>query len=170
MKLATLEKVFTALRDGKVRYLVVGGLAVNAHGYQRLTVDVDLVVQLQPDNVLAAFSSLAALGYRPSAPVTGEQFADEATRRHWIRTKGMTVLNLFSIDFPELPIDLFVEEPFDFDTEYERALCAEIAPGVELRFAAIPTLVQMKQRAGRARDLDDIEHLRQIQSELDGNG
>ena len=31
-----------------MRYLVAGGLAVNAHGYLRLTRDVDIVLQLGP--------------------------------------------------------------------------------------------------------------------------
>jgi hypothetical protein len=46
MKLNSFVAVATALEEGGVRYLVVGGLAVNAHGYLRYTKDVDLVVQL----------------------------------------------------------------------------------------------------------------------------
>ena len=37
MKLAAFEAIAAALRDARVRYLVAGGLAVNAHGYVRLT-------------------------------------------------------------------------------------------------------------------------------------
>jgi hypothetical protein len=165
MRLATLERVFAALRDGDVRYLVVGGVAVNAHGYQRLTVDVNLVVELRAENVRAAFRALAPLGYRPSAPVTAEQFADAATRRGWIEAKGMTVLNLQSDALPDVPLDLFAEEPFDFEREYREAMRGELAPGREVRFVRIPTLIEMKRRAGRARDLDDIEHLELIQEE-----
>jgi hypothetical protein len=47
MKLSSLEAIATALRDADVRYLVVGGLAVAAHGHGRATFDIDLVVQLQ---------------------------------------------------------------------------------------------------------------------------
>ena len=39
MKLATFEAICTALNDASVRFLVAGGLAVNAHGYLRLNVD-----------------------------------------------------------------------------------------------------------------------------------
>ena len=42
MKLATIEKIFAALNATSVRYLIVGGIAVNIHGYQRMTADLDL--------------------------------------------------------------------------------------------------------------------------------
>jgi len=50
-----------------VRYLVVGGLAVVAHGHARFTGDLDLVLDLDPANALRAVETLAALDYRPKA-------------------------------------------------------------------------------------------------------
>ena len=72
-----------------VRYLVAGGLAVNAHGYIRFTKNVDLVVQLVPDNIESAFVALGKLGYRPTVPITAAQLSDPALREGWIRDKGM---------------------------------------------------------------------------------
>ncbi|MDZ4788806.1 MAG: hypothetical protein SH807_07695 [Blastochloris sp.] len=43
MKLLSLDIVIQTLNQAQVRYLIVGGLAVNAHGYVRTTMDVDLV-------------------------------------------------------------------------------------------------------------------------------
>ena len=65
MKLATFDAIVAALDGSGVRYLVAGGLAVNAHGYLRMTNDVDLVVQLERANIKLAFDALASIGYRP---------------------------------------------------------------------------------------------------------
>ncbi len=165
MKLAAFEAIVTALRDAGVRYLVAGGMAVNAHGYVRLTYDVDLVIQLKPDNIRPAFKALADLGYRPTVPVTADQFADEAHRARWIREKGMQVLNFHSDLHRPLTVDVFVSEPFDFDREYDAAMQGEIAPGLLVRFVSIPALIAMKRLANRPRDLDDIEHLQLILDE-----
>lgn len=54
MKLSTLETVFHSLNNAGARYLVAGGVAVNIHGYQRMTVDLDLVIQLNSDNIKKA--------------------------------------------------------------------------------------------------------------------
>lgn len=159
MKLATFEAIVRALNDAGVRYLVAGGLAVNAHGYLRFTKDVDFVVQLVPDNIEHTFAALAALGYRPVVPVTAAQFADAALRESWIRDKGMQVLQFWSDAHRETPVDLFVTEPFPFDEEYECALVKALYGTIPVRFVSIPTLIRMKEAAGRPEDKIDIEYL-----------
>lgn len=72
MKLASLEAIMRALNEAQARYLIVGGLAVAAHGYGRVTFDIDLVVQLQPDNVQRAMNGLESLGYRAARARSGE--------------------------------------------------------------------------------------------------
>lgn len=165
MKFTAFKAIACALRDANVRYLVAGGLAVNAHGYLRATGDIDLIIQLKPDNVIPAFRALASLGYHPIVPVTAEQFADEMQRRQWIKEKGMTVLSLYSDQHPFSNVDIFVKEPFDFDSEYEKALIGELSPDLFVRFVSIPALIDMKRLASRPRDLDDIEHLTIILNE-----
>jgi len=74
----------------------------------------------------------------------------------------MQVLNFFSDQHPESSVDIFVYEPFDFQQEFTAAMVGELLPGLSVRFVSIPTLIRMKQVAGRPRDLDDIQHLRWI--------
>lgn len=164
MKLNSAEQIFRALNDAGVQYLVVGGLAVNAHGYLRFTKDIDFVVQLLPENIKQAFVALAALGYRPNVPVTGEQFADPKQRQSWIDNKGMQVLQLWSDEHRETPIDIFVTEPFSFEEEYQHALVKPLFGSLEVRFVSIPTLIHMKQLADRPQDHIDIENLRRLQN------
>jgi hypothetical protein len=165
MRLSAFDAVAQALQSASVRYLVAGGLAVNAHGYLRFTADIDLVLALDPANIRAAFEALTKLGYRPSVPIGVDQFADPAQRRRWATEKGMQVLSLFSDRHPETSVDLFVQEPFDFEAEYAAAMVGEVLPGVPVRFVALPTLIRMKEAAGRPRDHDDIQHLRWILEE-----
>ena len=159
MKLSSFDALVAALQREDVRYLVAGGLAVNAHGYLRFTKDVDVVVQLAPDNIERAFAVLEALGYRPLVPVTAAQFGDVQTRERWVRDKGMQVLQFWSDAHRETPVDLFVHEPFDFEDEYRRSLAKPLGK-VMVRFVTIPTLIRMKQAADRPQDRIDIEYLR----------
>lgn len=160
VRLASFEAIVRALNDAGVRYLVAGGLAVNAHGYLRFTKDADFVIQLIPDNVMRAFAALGALGYTPLAPVTMEQFADPSIRESLIRDKHMQVLQLWSDRHRETSVDIFVHEPFPFEEEYAKALMKPLYGSIEVRFISILTLIKMKEAAGREQDRIDIEHLR----------
>jgi len=160
VKLASFEAIISALNEAGVRYLVAGGLAVNAHGYLRFTKDADFVIELIPDNIKRVFTALEPLGYKPLAPVTAEQFADRSNREDWIRNNNMQVLQLWSDRHRETSIDIFVQEPFPFAEEYAKALIKPLYGTVEVRFVSIPTLIRMKEAAGREQDRIDIEHLR----------
>jgi hypothetical protein len=167
MKLAAFDEVAKALDAAQVRYLVAGGLAVNAHGYIRLTMDIDLVIALDAGNIRLAFNALAKIGYRPTVPIDADAFALPEQRQRWREDKGMQVLNFHSDVFPGTSVDVFVYEPFDFAHEYEIAMRGELLPGILVRFVSVPTLFRMEQAAGRPRDLDDIQHLEWLQEKSD---
>ena len=171
MKLASVAAILEALNRENVRVLVVGGLAVNAHGYLRFTKDADLAVELVPANIERAFRALASIGYHPRVPVTAAQLADPAIRASGIREKDMKVLQFWSDAHRETPVDVFVIEPFDFPLEFAEAHTDVVEipgrPPVEARYVRLPTLIAMKEALGRAIDLDDVQHLRWIQEEKD---
>jgi len=162
MKLSTFEEIVRVLDAADVRFIVVGGVAVVAHGYGRLTRDLDLVIQLEHDVAQRAFEALGSLGYRPTVPVTAEGLADPHQRQRWIEEKGMTVLNFHSDLHRETPIDLFVTVPFDFEEEYGSALIVEIAPGQDVRVVRLGTLLRLKDLTGRPQDVADAVELRDL--------
>jgi len=148
-----------SLNSAGVRYLVVGGVAVVAHGYPRFTGDLDLVIALDMNNVQRALRALATLEYQPRIPVPAEQFADERLRRQWIEEKGMVVFSLASTRFPHTPVDLFAHVPFDFDDEYRQALWLVIEPALRVPVVRRACLIAMKKAAGRPQDLLDVAQL-----------
>lgn len=159
MRLTSLEAITRAFDDADVPFIVVGGLAVVAHGYGRQTQALDIVIRLQPEAVRGAFRALGMLGYQPRVPVTAEGFADPEQRARWIEAKGMTVLNFHSEQHRGTPVDVFVTEPFDFDEEYRLAMVEDIAPGAPVRILRLETLLRLKREAGRPQDLADIAEL-----------
>jgi hypothetical protein len=156
------------LSEAGVRYIVVGGLAVNVHGYARFTRDIDVVISLDHANVLAAFAALATAGWRPLVPVTAEQMADSATRERLVQEKGMAVLSFWSDAHRDTPVDVFVHEPFDFEVEYARALRRDL-PGVGgVPFVSLQALIAMKRAVGRPQDLADVAELELLKGAANG--
>ena len=161
MKLTAFQAVMEGLHRHEVRFLLVGGMAVVAHGYGRMTYDIDLVIQLTPANIRRTFEALAQLDFRPRIPVTVAEFSDPNNREKWSREKGMIVLNFFSGKADPCTIDLFIREPFPFDETFAKAVPSAVN-GIPFRYVDLNTLIQMKREAGRPVDLEDIRHLEQL--------
>jgi hypothetical protein len=154
------DPIFAALQATGVRYVVVGGVAVNLHGYQRFTKDIDLVIELIPDQALKALEALQTLGYKPNVPVKLSDFADPAIREGWVRDKGMMVFQMYS-NQTRMSIDIFVQYPVDFEELWSHGTKIDL-PKTSLRIASIDHLVLMKRQAGRAQDLLDVEKLQKL--------
>ncbi len=166
--MAVIEPVFKALNDAGVRYVVVGGVAVVLHGHARLTVDVDLIVDLNRDQAAKAIDTLVGLGFRPRVPVDPREFADPSIRESWIRDRGMMVFSMIDPSNPMRVVDLFVSHPVPFDDLWSRSVSMDLA-GTTVRVASIPDLITMKRLAGRPLDQDDIRQLEIIERKRKGS-
>jgi hypothetical protein len=158
-----IERILVALNEARVRYLVVGGVAVVLHGRLRTTANLDLWLDLSPENLARAVSALAALGYRPRAPVRLEDFANPESRRNWVEEKGLLVFSLWNEKSP-LEVDLFVREPFDFEAAHSRGLVVPLE-STEARIIGLEDLQKMKRGAGRPQDLEDVQGLEALRDE-----
>jgi hypothetical protein len=155
------EPLFKVLNDAGVRYVVVGGLAVVLHGHARLTVDVDLVVDLEEDQALRAIDALVRMGLRPRVPVNPRDFAVRSVREGWIRDRGMQVFSMFDPSNPMRVVDLFVDHPVPFEELWSRSDEFKLRD-TTVRVASIPDLIHLKRLAGRPQDQADIDQLEAI--------
>jgi len=161
--MALFEPVFTALNDAGVRYVVVGGVAVVLHGHARLTADLDIAIDLSPEATAEAMEALGAIGLRPRLPVDAAELADPAVHARWIDEQGMRVLSLWDPGDPLRSVNLFVENPIEFEELWERSDPVDLG-GVRTRIASIEHLIRLKRLADRPQDRSDIEALEAISS------
>jgi predicted nucleotidyltransferase len=166
--MAVFEPLFRALNDGGVRYVVVGGLAVVLHGHARLTVDVDLVVDLDEVEAMKAIDVLIAAGLWPRVPVDPRGFADPNIRQDWIRNRRMQVFSMFDPSNPLRAVDLFVDHQLPFSDLWSRSELVDIG-GTMVRVASIADLIHLKRLSARPLDLDDIQQLEAIRNRRQGD-
>ncbi len=163
------EKIFKELVKKEVRYLVIGGMAVNFHGYPRVTGDLDIFISLEGENVKKFIQIVKLLGLRPRLPVPIEAFADFSKRKQWIKTKGMKVFSIFNPKEPIEHIDVMVENYLDFEESYRKR--KDIPYGrIKVSVISIPDLIRLKKITGRALDQTDILALKQIQRLMNEKG
>lgn len=156
--------IFKTLAEKKVRYLVVGGVAAVYSGHIRTTADLDLVVDLEPENCRRAIEALVGLGFKPRAPVDPFDFADPVKRRDWIENKGLIVFSFGGSPLVMGEVDLFVQEPFDFEELWSKRQLAQEGDTVA-NVIDRKSLIEMKRKIGRPRDLEDVQALEQLSDE-----
>lgn len=167
MHTQSLIAIQETLQEAGVRFILAGGLAVVAHGYLRSTVDVDLAVEIFPDNLDKTFRALARIGYQPSVPITPEQWVDPQERERLFREKNMVVVSFWSEQHPATTLDIFLNPPFDFGEEFKRCPKEKLFSGGQpLPYLSLDTLIALKEKAGRPRDLDDLYHLKALQEDI----
>lgn len=153
--------IFKEFNKMEIDYLIVGGLAVNFHGIPRLTYDIDLMISLEPENILKLVNKLTRWGYRPKVPIDPKDLADEGKRTSWIRDKAMKAMNFYSENLPIAEIDIVFHSPISYKTLKERAV-AFVLEGEKVPTVSIHDLIKLKLKAGRKQDLSDVEHLKII--------
>ena len=155
------EDVFRELHRRDVKYLVTGGIAVNLHGFARLTMDLDIMLDLSEQNLASFIAAMDTLGYQPRVPVNARDLLSEEKRKQWIREKGAIVFTFVSIKRPFRQIDIFLSNPIAFGTAYNKKHVIQLNE-IFLPLASVDDLIMMKKKADRPRDREDIGHLERL--------
>ena len=142
-------KLLLALNKHAVAYLIVGGYAVNYHGYRRTTGDIDLWIQPNNDNKTKIIAALAELGIEKEI-----------------------LQQLGEFDFTEHLVFSDGEEPFKIDfitrlsgVEFEAAWLQKIDTHIDnipVAFIHLNDLILSKISNDRLKDKLDVEELQKI--------
>jgi hypothetical protein len=135
------------LGDQRAEYLVVGGQAVIAHGYPRLTKDMDLWVRPTASNGARVLAALTAFGAAPD-DLTPEHFEDPRT--------------LLMLGREPFRVDILTEIPgVTFDEAWDSRIYVTVDE-VSLPIIGKTELIKNKRAVGRLQDLADAEELEKL--------
>ena len=137
----TLIKLF--IRH-KVNFAVCGGHAVAHHGYPRMTMDVDLLIEPTRENAKRVMAALNQFGFG-NAGIPEEAFTKEKT----------------AITLGQQPnqIDLLTSMSRVPTSEIIKRSDSGKLAEIELKFVSRTDLMEAKRQAGRPKDLADLEEL-----------
>jgi hypothetical protein len=139
-----MRKIARRLEDLGISYAVAGGMSLDAHGFRRLTIDVDILVTRE--SLKTIHERLEGLGYVP--PFTGSKNLRDAE-------SGVRIEFLVAGEFPGdgKPKPVAFPDPGDVAVEIDG-----------IRYVSLPSLVELKlasgmTNVGRLKDLGDVIEL-----------
>jgi predicted nucleotidyltransferase len=147
-----LSRLVNAIRKEKINYMIVGGYAVNFHGYSRNTVDIDLVIKFTLTNLKKIEKILHQMGMVSRLPIDAIsifKFRDE-----YIKNRNLIAWNFYNKDDPTDQVDILINHDIsDFKSEKFKV------GQMEVKVISKEDLIKMKKSAGRDKDLLDIKEL-----------
>ena len=139
------ENLLKSLNGHKVEFVIIGATAFPVHGYARATLDLDIFIRPDPQNVSRLMNALRDFGY-DLADVTPE---DLLTKKVLIRQYLV-----------ETDIHPFVSG-LSFDQVWNNKVSGTYGKE-KVYYASLEDLIMMKQAAGRPKDLEDLRVLRTL--------
>jgi len=138
------KEFIALLNKNNVKYLIVGGYAVAFHGHPRYTKDVDIWIEINPENADKIVTSIKQFGF-DSLKLKQEDF--------------LISDQIIQLGQPPNRIDILSTlSGVDFAKCYESRLQIEI-DGININLINLDNLKKNKQACGRLQDLADIEKL-----------
>lgn len=147
---------FKAMDDFKVRYLLVGGWAVNYFGHSRATGDIDIWIEDTAGNRKQFIRAIKSLNIEGA-----ELFADLPF------LAGYTEIMLDNGIYIDLMANLQFSHKEDFNTCFNEAEYYNMQPGVRIPVISLTRLIEEKSKSKRVKDQLDAAELMKIQAKSD---
>jgi predicted nucleotidyltransferase len=147
-----LRQLLARLTEAEVRFVLVGGLAVNAWGYLRGTRDIDFVPDPSPENLAKLNALLLELGGKVEV---GGKLLDGSAISTFLRTGDRT---LVATDLGQVDVLQGLPQVPPFAALEEKATDVDL-DGIVVRVCSLGHLLEMKRSSTRARDREDLAAL-----------
>ena len=154
------EGELRALSAARIDYVVCGGAAVVMFGFSRLTIDLDLIVSLEKENLSKLYDTLLRLGYRTRVPIKKEEFIKRKVLARLAEEKNMKVLSFYDPKDSFKTIDIGVNLP-GIGEILKRKEFIKVG-NFDIPIIFIDDLIKMKEDLARPKDIIDVENLKII--------
>lgn len=159
--MADYQSILRAFEEQKLKYLIVGGVAVNLHGYPRFTNDLDILLALDHENLAIMKRIMESMGYQQRLPISIQELEDTDKVRTLMKEKGLVAYSFIHTQEPQFSIDVLVSASMDFEKFSVHTMKAEVWD-LQIPVVSIDDLIAMKQDSEREKDVQDVVALLEL--------
>ncbi len=139
------EKLLRLLKENKVIFVIIGASAFPVYGYARATLDIDIFIKPELENIQRTMKALEAFGY-DLTDLTPDNFL-----------KSKILIRQYTVEADFHPYVKGV----NFDEVWKKRIKAKFGE-TEVYFPSLDDMIKMKKAARRAIDLEDLKYLKKI--------
>jgi predicted nucleotidyltransferase len=136
------EQLLRLLKENRSSFLVIGASAFPAYGYARATLDIDIFIRPDRQNVRRTMKALEQFGY-DLMDLSPEDFL-----------KNKILIRQYTVEADFHPFVKGVR----FEGVWRNRIKAKFG-NTEVYFPSLDDMIKMKRAAGRAKDREDLKYL-----------
>ena len=166
-----INEILFALTDAGVEFIVGGGVAAVLHGVERVTLDIDLALDMESANVEKFLNVMHELGLQPRVPVPPRDLMSREAVQRMIAEKGALVFSFVDFDRPLRHVDIFLRDNLSFE-ELCRDAHKIVIENRTIKIIGLAKLLEIKRAITPLRDKDliDIKELEKLEAQNEKSG
>lgn len=150
-----LLKVIKTLDKFKINYAIVGGYAVVLHGFNRGTLDIDLIIHSTIKAYRSIVKALAEINLTTRLPLSADEVFN--FKEEYIKNRNLHAWTFVNFDNPSEIVEIILST----DLKNQKIKKIKFLDSI-IKVLAIDELIAMKKKSGREQDSMDIQALSQI--------
>jgi hypothetical protein len=158
-----LSDIVRSLTNDGIRFIITGGVAMVLRGAERMTMDLDISVERDSENLDRFLKLMHKMGMRPRAPIAPETLLDADVLKSFVEEKSALVFTFIHPDEPYRQIDVFIIDEMSYDRLYPLSDDMQIH-GKPVRVLHLDGLIHTKMQVNPPRDTDiwDLNVLKKL--------
>ncbi len=156
-----LKEILIALSEKDIKFIIFGGVAVVLHGVERMTLDLDLSLEMSSENIKKFLEVIKKFELTPRAPLPPEVLLDKELINYIIKEKNAIAFTFLDRNNPFKQIDVLIHPDLRYELWINKVDWMDLF-GYKICVLSKQAIIELKQNLKEKRDKDkmDIKELK----------
>lgn len=151
-----LREIILALADAEVEFVIGGGVACVLHGVERFTMDLDIAINLTPDNLGRFIEVMKQQNLSPRVPVSPEELLNPDAVKMMVEEKNALVFTFIDLNNPIRHVDVFLRDDLSYDVLSRNSETIDLGER-SVKLVSRAKLLAIKEAIQPPRDKDQLD-------------
>jgi hypothetical protein len=151
-----LREIILALATADVDFVIGGGVACVLQGVERFTMDLDIAINLTPENLNRFVAVMKEQHLTPRVPVSPEALLNPDAVKIMVEEKHALVFTFIDVDNPMRHVDVFLRDDLSYDVLNRHSEAVDLG-GQPVKLVSRAKLLAIKEAITPPRDKDQLD-------------
>lgn len=159
-----LKDIIVRLSEKQVKFIIFGGVAIVLHGVERMTLDLDLSISMDKENIEKFLQVMDEFHLTPRAPIPKESLLNPKIIDYIINEKNGIAFTFLDKNNPYKQVDLLIHPALQYEKWINKIDSVELF-GHKVCILSKQAIIELKEQLEKPRD-KDIMDIKELKSKI----